>query len=175
MTKPIRLIIRCWQLLLIIPILALSVDPVMAGELEELLPTVVSSIDIKLSGSPRKAVGEELFQLINGGAVLYFQHQFKRALFQEYETKDGKLVNVEIYQMGAPADAQAIFLTKKGDQGKPITIGEAAVVADYYLLFTQGPYFVTITGEEATSKVRDSLVKLARQVYGTMKTQATID
>jgi len=139
-------------------------EPASAGDLGDLVPSIATLGDIKRIESPRSAEGEDLFKLINGGAVLFFQHQFKRALFQEFEMADGKLLNLEIYQMGSSADARAIFQKKKGDQTPSSDIGELTVIHDYYLLFAQGPYFVTVTGEEATGAVRKALIRIARAV-----------
>ena len=135
-----------------------------ADDLADLVPTSTSVKEIKASVSLRRAVGEELFEVINGGAVLYFKHQFKKALFQEYATTDGWPVNLEIYQMGTPANAKAVFQLKRGKQGEPLSIGEEAILVDYYLLLRQGPYFISITGDEATAQVRQTLVAIARAI-----------
>lgn len=162
---------KYWKWLVAVLFLSLSADLVWAWDLQALGPIITASDEIKVAANPRVAEGEDLFKLINGGAVLFFQHQFKRALFQEYATKDGKYINLEIYQMGASANAKAIFQIKKGDQGRSVAFGEEAILADYYLLFRQGPYFVTITGEDATDPVRQALIHIARAVNNNMMIQ----
>jgi len=171
MNKIKRVVLKGRMLLVAVFVLALITEPAPAGELEVLVPTATSLEDIKSLTSPRQAEGEDLFKLINGGAVLFFQHQFKRALFQEYTMDDGKLINLEIYQMGTPAMAQAIFRKKRGEQGTPVAIGKEAILADYYLLFRQGPYFVTITGDEATKPVRQALIHIGHAVTNNIMDQ----
>ncbi len=138
-------------------------------QMKMILPSDSALSDIKSMGESRKAEGEELYKLINGGAVIFFQYNFKRALFQEYVLLNGKTINLEIYQMGSLKNAKGIFLKKRGEEGKKLAFGQDGFLADYYCVFRQGPYYITITGEESTKAVRNTLTAIARIVAGNIK------
>ncbi len=140
-----------------------------ASNLKMILPSASALSDIKPLGESRKAEGEELYKVINGGAVIFFQYNFKRALFQEYVMPNGKTINLEIYQMGSLKDAKGIFLKKKGEEDKKPAFGQDGFLADYYCIFRQGPYYITITGEESTKAVRNTLTAIARIVVDNIK------
>ena len=125
--------------------------------------------DLKPAGGPQEAEGKELFQLINGGAVLFFQHNFKRALFQEYLTSGDKPINLEIYEMGSHQDARDIFDAKKEEDGARLGFGQEGLFFDYYCILVQGPYFISVTGADSTDPVRRQLRSIAQQVVDNIK------
>ena len=69
------------------------------------------------------AAGEDLFLLINGGAEVYHEYGFQEALFQTYSTKEGKSINLEVYEMVSQEAAFGIYSFKTGDDGHPIDLG----------------------------------------------------
>ena len=95
---------------------------------------------------PRKAKGNQLFTVINGGAELYVSLGFARAVFVSYQSPAGKSINLEIYQMKTPMLARKVYSKKVGDGGRAADFGEAALFEDYYLNFYKGAYQVTISG-----------------------------
>ena len=135
-----------------------------AGDLHKILPGPIIPGNIKPVGKPQKAEGKELFELINGGAVIFFQHNFKRALFQEYALEGGKAINLEIYEMASEKDAKGIYREKKGDEGAKLGLGREGLLFDYYCMLYQGPYFISITGEDSTDAFRKVLTLIAKQV-----------
>ena len=132
--------------------------------LETLLPVFNAQTGIRAAGEPQTAEGEELFQLINGGAVLYMKHHFKRAVFQEYVTDSGKTINLEIYHMGEPENAKAIYHEKKGGQGEKLNLGTQGELYGYYCTLWQDPYYITITGGGSGKDTQDALKDIARLV-----------
>jgi len=140
-----------------------------AGGLSEILPVDPTLGDVKPVGGPQKVEGKELFELINGGAVIFLQHNFKRALFQEYVMQGGKSINLEIYQMASARDAKGIYTVKKGKDGAILVFGQEGLLFDYYCMLYQGPYFISITGADSTDAVRKVLTSIARQVVDNIK------
>ena len=69
---------------------------------------------IKLIGDTELYVGDDLFNLINGGAELYHEYGFVEVLAAE--ATSGKIpIRFEIYDMGSPESAWGIFsLTATG-------------------------------------------------------------
>jgi len=115
-------------------------------------------------GAPQKAVGQELYLLINGGAEIYMQEGFKRAILASYSNGKGKVINLEIFEMTSPESAKRIHMKKIGKQGKKLPIGEGAVLEDYYLNFQKDRFQVTLSGYDSEAETVKMLLNLAHIV-----------
>ena len=158
-----------YSLFFFVLVFACPISNSKASDLHKILPSLPIPGNVKPVGGPKKAEGKELFQLINGGAVIFFQHNFKRALFQEYAMEGGKAINLEIYQMASAQDAKGIFKAKKGNEGSMLDFGREGLLFDYYCILYQGPYFLSITGADSTDAVRKVLILIAQQVVDNIK------
>lgn len=125
-----------------------------SGELEEWEP----------AGSPQKFIGEDLYLLINGGAVIYYEYGFRQVITQEYVNKSGKFINLEIFEMINPASAYGIYTFKTGEDGKEISAGTEALLEDYYLNFWKGNFVVTLTGFDSEKETLNGLLTIANAV-----------
>lgn len=125
-----------------------------SGELEEWEPV----------GLPQKFVGENLYSLINGGAVIYYEYGFKQITTQEYVNKNEKFINVEIFEMTNPTSAYGIYTFKIGYHGKQIPVGTEALFEDYYLNFWKGNFLVTLTAYDSEKDVLNGLLTVAKAV-----------
>jgi len=114
-------------------------------------------------GDPQTAEGEDLFLLINGGAEIYNEYGFSRAVIHSY-TKGDKSVNLEVYEMEDAPSAYGAYSFKTGRGGEPIEIGSEATFEDYYLNFWKGNVVVTLIGFDTDSGTRDAILTLARIV-----------
>ncbi len=114
-------------------------------------------------GEPQIAEGEDLFLLINGGAEIYKEYGFSRAVMHSY-TKGDRSVNLEVYEMEDAASAYGAYSFKTARQGEPIEIGSEARFEDYYLNFWKGRVVVTLIGFDTHPETRDGILKLARMV-----------
>ena len=114
-------------------------------------------------GDPQTAEGDDLFLLINGGAEIYNEYGFARAVIHSY-TKGDKSVNLEVYEMEDPTSAYGAYSFKTGRDGEPIDIGSEARFEDYYLNFWKGNVVVTLIGFDNDSETRDAILDLARMV-----------
>ncbi len=92
----------------------------------------------KLDGEPQTAEGIGLFELINGGAEEYVKEGFRRAVMATYRNTEGKLINLDIYEMLSPESARSIHRKKAGDKGTKVPVGEEAAMEEYYLNFQKG-------------------------------------
>lgn len=101
----------------------------------------------KPEDKPHVVVGEKLFDLINGGAEVYHEYGFNKALRQNYLDKDENFLTVEIYLMADLVAAYGIFSAERTGEEKPADIGDAAVVSEYEIKFQQREYFVKIMGD----------------------------
>ncbi len=116
-------------------------------------------------GSPQKADNvESLFSIINGGAEMYVRHGFSRGLFQTYKDRDNRFYNLEIIETKDADVARKIYRLKTGSRGRKIKIGEEAVLEEYYLMFWQGRFYLSVSGPDSGKKTRDVILGIAGAV-----------
>jgi len=113
-------------------------------------------------GDPQTAEGENLFQLINGGAEIYHEYGFKRAVIHSYECESGLSLNIEIYEMEDSFSAYGVFSFKTGRQGRKVDIGMDAILEDYYLNFWKSNYVVTLIGFDTSQATQQALKEFAK-------------
>ncbi len=160
-------------ILIFVLILLASANAQAGDDLEVLIPGPQTLNKIQPDGEPRTAKGQELFGLINGGAVTYLKHNFQSALFQDFLMESSKTITLEIYHMGAPENAKRIYLEKKGDGGKKLALDAEGLMADYYCIFWKGPYYITITGEDDAKDVQEGLTAIAGYLVQRIKKAKT--
>lgn len=114
-------------------------------------------------GDPQTAEGDDLFLLINGGAEIYNEYGFSRAVIHSY-TKGDISVNLEVYEMEDAASAYGAYSFKTGRGGETIDIGSEASFEEYYLNFWKGNVVVTLIGFDSDSETRDAILALAGMV-----------
>ena len=152
--------------LLLIPISSQAEETAGRDALLQLLPSASQLQEWKLGYIPQTAVGSELFDLINGGAEIYMQEGFKRAVLASYSNMKGNMINLEIFEMISLDSARNIFLKKIGKQGKRLPIGEDAILEDYYLNFRKGCFQVTLSLYAPEEESMKMLIEIARMVAG---------
>jgi len=141
---------------------------------EEILRLLPAASDVPgwtSPGEPQTAAGDDLYLLIDGGAETYLRHGFRRAAIHSYEHTDGKMFNLEIYEMTDPAAADSIFVFKIGSDGKSLDIGDEARLESYYLNLKKGRYIVTVIGLDTSETTRQTLIQTARIVESRIKNQ----
>ncbi len=128
----------------------------------ELSLCLLDEEDFTPDGLPQKADDmESLFAYMNGGAEQYLAHGFRRAIFQTYRGKSGKQFSLEIFEMNNSDAAHAIYAARAGQGGKNISIGNEAVLEEYYLLFRKGRFYVSLTGFDSEKDTLDELIAAA--------------
>jgi hypothetical protein len=135
-----------------------------AADLDAILPIVSKHQEWQLESPAQKAEGNQLFMLINGGATLYLSLGFKRVLIATLIDKQGKPINIDIYEMNSPSIAQQVNKAKVGLDAEKLSFGKDTSLESYYLNFWQGPYQITISGYDATPASIASIIRLARLV-----------
>lgn len=145
-----------------------NLDP--SKKITAYLPTAKQLKNWKPVETPQTAVGEDLFQLINGGAEIYQEYGFEEAVIQEYANENRKSVNVEIYRMISPASAYGLYSFKTGQSGTTLSIGQDAMLEEYYLNFWKGDILVTLTGFDADSETIAGLTHIARVIESKIDT-----
>jgi len=148
----------------LLPLYVLAEESTGADALMGLLPPESQLRGWKLDAAPQTAEGRDLFLLINGGAEVYLQEGFKRAILASYSNGKGKMINVEIFEMSSPESAGNIHKKKIGKQGKKVPIAEEAILEDYYLNFRQGRFQGTLSGYDSEEETVEMLLYMARML-----------
>ena len=134
---------------------------------EPLLRLLPSETDLKgwtLDGEPQTAEGMALFDLINGGAEEYVKAGFRRAVTATYRNKEGKRINLDIFEMLSPESATSIYRKKAGAKGTKVSVGDEADMEDYYLNFRKGPCQVTLSGYDTQKETLEGILLMGRLV-----------
>ena len=134
------------------------------GDLSGYLPESGEVSGWSLSEQPKNYRGDELFQMIDGGADIYREYGFRQVLGAEFANARGESIKLEIYEMESPAAAFGIYTFKSGDGGKALSIGCEALLEDYCLNFWKGNLLVTVIGRDSEEKTLQGVVALARAV-----------
>ncbi len=108
--------------------------------------------------------GEELFDLINGGAEIYHEFGFRQALAQDFSGPEQRLVALEIFEMKDSAAAYGTYSFKISGSGRTLEMSDEAMLEDYYLNFRGGPYVVTLTGMSDDEITMQGVTGIARAV-----------
>jgi hypothetical protein len=115
-------------------------------------------------GSPRVFKGEGLYDLIDGGAVIYYEYGFKQTVTQEYENIGGQSVDLQIYEMADPASAYGVYTFLKGTEGDEVDIGSEGIVADYYVYYWKSNFLVTLIASNSDENTVEGMLSIAKAV-----------
>jgi len=148
------------------PLSSQGEEPRLKDPLLRLLPQESDLKGWTLDEEPQTAQGVGLFDLINGGAEQYVKAGFSRAVIATYRNKQGKRINLEIYEMLSPESAMIIHRKKTRDRGKKVSVGEEGAMGDHYLNFKKGSYQVTVSGYDTQEETLEWLLRIARLVAG---------
>ena len=129
------------------------------GEIEEWQPV----------GSPQTFVGEDLYDLIDGGAVIYHEYGFKQVITQEFANTSGKSINLEIYEMTNAASAYGIYCFRTSGDGEEIGVGADGMLEDHYIDFWKGNFLVTLTAYDFDQETLNGLLIVAEAVGAKIK------
>ena len=129
---------------LILLIMLGSLD--MTGQkVENLLPSLANLKGWELTSEPRVFVGDDLFELINGGAEIYYEYGFVRVVSAQYTDLSFNNIQVEIYEMNDGPSAYGIFSITQQSAGWSEDFGSLSVVTQDYISFWKSKYYVIIS------------------------------
>lgn len=116
------------------------------------------------SDSAALYVGEGLYTLIDGGADIFNEYGFDKALVQRYSDSEKNYIDVEIYKMKDPDAAYGIFSLFTFNSGKRIKDMHEAYEGDQFLLFTMGDFYISLTASNSSEQINSGMVDLARNI-----------
>jgi len=108
--------------------------------------------------------GNALYDFIDGGADLFFEYGFRRALSVEYQSAGGKSINLEVYEMKDPGSAFGIYSIRSGEEATQVDIGQRGNAHAYYIMFWKGRFYVSVASSDSTGECRSGLEATARAV-----------
>lgn len=109
----------------------------------------------------RTATHDTLFDLIDGGAELYHEYGFVRAVSWQLETAAKQSIQVELYEMtDAPAAFGVWSLMQTGSYTRG-TLGQGSLRFGYYVAFWSGRYFASVTGAQPDTATQGEVDRLA--------------
>jgi hypothetical protein len=150
-------------------LVTLAPDPAPAagraqGPLLGYLPADGAAAGWVRDGGPQEFEGEDLYTYIDGGAEIYQEYGFRRAVVQDYRNAAGREVSLEIFEMADAGAAYGIFSFKRSGEGRSLALGGGGELEDYYLNFWKGCFVVTLTGFDETEATLAGLLALGRAV-----------
>lgn len=149
-----------------------SEQPRTQHDITQYLPNIGEIEGWDTVGTPQVFVGEDLYAYINGGAVIYYEYGFNQVVTQQYADKDGRTINLEIYEMISPASAYGVYTFKTRGDSQAIAVGSEALLGDYYVNFWKAEFVVTLTASDSTEETIDHMLTLAQVVDAKIQQKA---
>jgi hypothetical protein len=103
-----------------------------------------------------------LYDYMDGGAEIILAFDFKEALVRKFKDKAGEEIILDVYDMGADAEAYGIFSCDR--QSPPAGIGQESEYGEGLLRFRQGRYFVSIMTPGDIEKAGPAILALGKAV-----------
>ena len=106
-------------------------------------------------------VGKDLYLLIDGGADLFFEYGFVRALSSEYSHLPDAIAAAELYEMNSPSAAYGLFTSFTVGTGITVPVGQEAVLGKGYCIFWKGAHVGMLTADSVDAASGQRLLQLA--------------
>lgn len=99
----------------------------------------------KISTGPATYPGDQLYELINGGADIYYEYGFVQVVSVRFTDPSQNLIQLEIYEMSDPVSAYGIFSLTQQTTAWDRSFGNISAVKTDYIAFWKGPYYVNVS------------------------------
>jgi len=150
--------------------LGLSSSPV--EQLKALLPVGEETEPWQPKGDSESYIGEELYNLINGGAEIFLEYGFTEAIAQEY-SKGTSSLRLTIFRMKNPEAAFGIYSLNRMRMSFMPGIGDEGVGDANYIYFWQGSQYVTVEAFPLEKGLKEALLHLASLVSAKIEVHAS--
>lgn len=137
---------------------------VLGQEVISLLPKMEDLPGWKLQQGPEVFAGEELYDLIDGGADIYLEYGFVKVVSADYFDQYQNITQAEIYEMEDAAAAYGIFSLTQQIPGWERTYGQLCVITSDYIAFWKGRYYVNISWASRREDKSRPMEKLAGSI-----------
>lgn len=111
---------------------------------------------------------DNVFELIDGEAELYFPYGLKRVVAAEYaqEADPENTISIEVYELASLLDAFGVFSNYRDEESKPAQIGAEAVAGSTQVMFYQDVFFVKARSSKTDQK--EKLLQFAADLSKTL-------
>jgi hypothetical protein len=133
-------------------------------KLSGLLPDPSLLKEWKYSREPECFKGDKLFDLINGGADLFYEYAFVNVINAQYKEENGSKIQLEIYEMDSDSSAYGIFSSIYNSSEVGNELGLYSVVNEQYIAFIKDRYYINIAWVLRKDANQESLELFARGV-----------
>lgn len=138
----------------------LSISMFAQDSIVNLLPDVFSLPGLQTAGEPKVYSGDDLFEMINGGAEIYLEYGFVKTVSQNYSGITGKSsLRIEIYQMTDPEAAYGIFAFSSIGQEILDRSGFYVVRGFGYGMMVRGSYLIIATYVNLPGELNGNVLK----------------
>ena len=137
--------------------------------LESLLPSQEEITGWKISQQPQIYSGDQLFELIDGGADIYLEYGFQQVISVQYTDPSLNNISVEIYEMLDDAAAYGIFSISQQSSVWSKEFGDISAVNDDYISFRKSKYFISISWSSRQRIDKPLLSNLAEMISGKIR------
>jgi len=101
---------------------------------------------------------------LDGAAEIFLEFGMQKLYFQTY-TKNNSEIDVSVFRMNSQSGALGIFLMQKGPGENLSQLPPLNMVSRYQLLFTAGPYFVSMLNTTGNAHLLSALTACALALY----------
>ena len=162
-----RRALRTWTIAVMLTVAGMAVLPSALSQESGLSALLPKERNPELEGwspvgPPQEFKGDDLFVYIDGGAEIYLEYGFSRAVVQDYGDAGGRTVSLELFEMTDPAAAFGAYSFKTTGKGGTLDLGQGGQLEDYYLNFWKGDYLITITGFNDDQETVRGLLAVAK-------------
>ncbi len=119
-------------------------------------------LDWKASGPDAVYDRKTLYDYMDGGAEVYLAFDFREVFVRKYADAAENELNLDIYDMGSPAEAFGMFSCDRQDP--EAGIGQGSEYGPGLLRFWRGRYFVSITVSGNEDKAEKAVLELGKAV-----------
>ncbi len=165
--SPVRPPRRSGSLLAVLVAAWIPANPIFAQSdtsLAGLLPRPSEPGAWQQQDSARLYPGEELYQLIDGGADLYLEYGFRDALAAAYAGPGDRVVKLEIYRMKDDGAAFGVFSVVAGGKGERWRVGDEGRRFEDFALFRKGPFVVFLSSVDTSDETKREIEALAGRI-----------
>ena len=115
----------------------------------------------KRSSEIRTFIGQDLYELINGGAEVYHLYQFVDVANAYYKAGEVE-ITADIYRFGNPDMAWGLFSTLRPTQPETASLGVESFKSPVSTNFVKGQFMVRVTGFEPDDATAEATLQLAQ-------------
>ncbi|MCX6572068.1 MAG: hypothetical protein NT006_11745 [Candidatus Aminicenantes bacterium] len=119
-------------------------------------------LDWKASGQDAVYDRKTLYDYMDGGAEVYLAFDFREVFVRKYADASENELNLDIYDMGSPAEAFGMFSCDRQDP--EAGIGQGSEYGPGLLRFWRGRYFVSITVSGNEEKAEKAVLMIGKAV-----------